>query len=104
LAPHAGSVRGIVTLQQVSKVAPTTHREVRVRDLMRPLEADLIVAVGDSVYSAFEKASRNGLGRLAVLNGPSLVGYVSLNDITHVLALSGARAAASGQPARRHAA
>jgi len=48
-------------------------------------------AVGpdDSVFDALGKATRNQLGRLAVLKDSRLVGYLSLKDITHVLALRG---------------
>jgi CBS domain-containing protein len=56
------------------------------------------------MYQAFEKTSRNGVGRLVVLNGSSLVGYLSVKDINHVLALGASRAVVSSGPARRHAA
>jgi hypothetical protein len=71
------SVRGIVAIRQVSQVAPNKLREVRVADLMRPLEPDL------------------SLDRLVVLNGSSLVGYLSVKDINHILALGASRAPVS---------
>jgi CBS domain-containing protein len=43
----------------------------------------------DSAFEALSKATRNQIGRLAVLAGSRLVGYVSLKDITHVLAVRG---------------
>jgi CBS domain-containing protein len=56
---------------------------------MRPLSDSLIVAQGDSLVRALEKASTNGIGRLAVLESGRLVGYLSLKDITHALILKG---------------
>jgi CBS domain-containing protein len=71
-----------------------------VSEIMRPVSDDLIVGPNDSVFDALGKASRNQVGRLAVLEGSRLVGYLSLKDITHVLALrglpDGARPGASG--------
>lgn len=97
------SVRGIVTIQQAARVTPDKLRAVHVVDLMRPLEPAFSVAASDSMYRAFEKASRNGLGRLVVLNGSSLVGYLSIKDIKPRLD-SRQRAGLSSGPARRHAA
>jgi CBS domain-containing protein len=56
---------------------------------MRPLTDELIVRPDDSVFDALGKATRNRLGRLAVLKDSRLVGFLSLKDITHVLALRG---------------
>jgi CBS domain-containing protein len=37
---------------------------------------------------AFQKLSQNGLGRLAVVDDGRLVGYLSIKDVTHLLAMS----------------
>lgn len=84
-----GTVRGIASLHQVHEVPPEQRTQRRVRELMRPLTDELIVGPDDSVFNALAKATRNQLGRLAVLNDSRLVGYLSLKDITHVLALRG---------------
>lgn len=84
-----GVVQGIANVQQVHKVPRERWAEMRVRELMRPVSEDLIIHPKESVFLALEKASRNALGRLAVLDGSRLVGYLSLKDITHVLALRG---------------
>ena len=59
------------------------------REVMGPLTDDLIDGPDESVFDALGKASRNQVGRLAVLKDSRLVGYLSLKDITHVLALRG---------------
>jgi Zn-dependent protease/CBS domain-containing protein len=106
----AGTVRGIASVQQVHAV-PAEQRTVRrVSELMWPLTDDLIVGPDDSAFDALGKASRNQVGRLAVLKDSRLVGYLSLKDITHVLALRGlpdglrsAPSVGTGDPGRRAA-
>jgi Zn-dependent protease/CBS domain-containing protein len=82
-----GTVRGIASLQQLHEVPPEQRTQRRVSELMRPLTDELTAGPGDSVFDALGKATRNQLGRLAVLKDSQLVGYLSLKDITHVLAL-----------------
>jgi Zn-dependent protease/CBS domain-containing protein len=82
-------VRGIASLHQVHEVPPEQRTQRRVSELMRPLTDELVVEPDDSVFDALAKATRNQLGRLAVLKDSRLVGYLSLKDITHVLALRG---------------
>jgi CBS domain-containing protein len=56
---------------------------------MRGLEPALTTTPGESLMRALERAAGNGLGRLAVVERDRLVGYLSLKDIVHVLALRG---------------
>lgn len=104
------TVRGIASVQQVHSVPAEQRMQRRVSELMRPLTDDLIVAPDDSVFDALGKATRNQVGRVAVLEHSRLVGYLSLKDITHVLALRGlpdgtrsAPGAGTGAPSRRTA-
>jgi Zn-dependent protease/CBS domain-containing protein len=91
-------VHGIASLQHVHQVPREAWASTRVREAMRQVEPDLLVGPRDGVLAAFERASRNGLGRLAVVDDGRLAGYLSLKDITHVLALRGL-ARADGAPA-----
>jgi CBS domain-containing protein len=84
-----GTVRGIASVQQVHAVPPELRTQRRVSELMRPLTDDLVVGPDDSMFDALGKATQNHVGRLAVLKNSRLVGYLSLKDITHVLALRG---------------
>jgi CBS domain-containing protein len=70
---------------------------------MRPLTDDLVVGPDDSVFDALGKATRNQIGRLAVIEHSRLVGYLSLKDITHVLALRGLPAGAAPRTSGRAA-
>jgi Zn-dependent protease len=83
------AVRGIATLDGIRGVARDLWRDTAVKSTMLPLSDQLTVSPSTPVFDALQKASGNGVGRLAVLDRGSLVGYVSLKDITHVLALKG---------------
>jgi Zn-dependent protease/CBS domain-containing protein len=79
-------IAGIAALQRVPR---EQWPLLRVRDIMRPLDETLTVRPTDTAFRALERASANGLGRLAVVDADRLVGYLSMQDITHVLALRG---------------
>jgi len=55
---------------------------------MLPIMEVLMAGPGDSLWSAFQKLSQNGLGRLAVLDHGRLAGYLSIKDITHLISVS----------------
>jgi len=96
-----GPVRGIASLQKVHQVPREAWPTTRIRDVMRPLGDDLVVGPEASAFDALQKAAANGLGRLAVLDAGRLVGYLSLKDLTHVLALEGlGPAGARSEPLR----
>lgn len=91
-----GTVRGIASVQQVHEVPREQRMQRQVRALMHPVADDLVVGPGDSVFDALAKATRNKIGRVAVVEDSRLVGYLSLKDITHVLALRGLSDGAPG--------
>lgn len=84
-----GRVYGIAAVHDLHAVPREWWREARAGEVMRPLGEGFVVARGDSVVQALEKAAGNGLGRLAVVESGRLAGYLSLKDITHVLVLRG---------------
>jgi CBS domain-containing protein len=84
-----GTVQGIASLRHLGSVPRDRWSETRVTDVMAPLTDELVVSPRDSVFEAFEKAARNAIGRVAVLDERRLVGYLSLKDVTHVLTLQG---------------
>ena len=81
-------VVGLVAVDQLKRVPRARWAEMSVRELMHPLSEILQAAPGDALWAAFEKLVANGVGRLAVLDGGQLVGYLSIKDVTHVLAVS----------------
>lgn len=82
-----GRVVGIVALDQLKQVPPERRAEMVVRQLMLPLTETLVAAPADPLARAFEKLTLNGLGRLVVLDRGRLVGYLSVKDVMHVLAV-----------------
>lgn len=94
-------VLGIVSVAEFKGIPREGWPVARVGDVIRPMTEDLRVAPEDTVYRAFEKATRNRLGRLAVLDAGRLAGYLSIKDITHVLALRQAGAMVNGHRGRR---
>ena len=84
-----GRLVGIVNVAALQTLDPATWATTRVRDVMQPANPSFTIAPDDTVVFALQRASRNGLGRLAVLDGDRLAGYLSLKDITHALALQG---------------
>jgi Zn-dependent protease/predicted transcriptional regulator len=79
---------GIINLDRLKQVARERWATTTVRDLMLPISESLTAAPTDSLWSAFQKLSGNGLGRLAVVETGRLVGYLSIKDVTHLLAIS----------------
>jgi Zn-dependent protease/CBS domain-containing protein len=82
-------VLGLVSLRDLDRVPRESWPTVTVRELMRPVAPDLVVSPRESLWTALERVSRNGLGRVAVVDDGSLVGYLSVKDILHVLTLTG---------------
>ena len=91
-----GRVIGIASIGALQRVPRERWPLLRVREILRPLEETLTVRPTDTALRALERASANGLGRLAVMDGDRLVGYLSMQDITHVLALHGLGRGGSG--------
>jgi Zn-dependent protease/predicted transcriptional regulator len=82
-----GRVVGILGLDQVKPLSSEERAHTRVRQLMLPISDMLAVGPGDSLWHALEKLTQNGLGRLAVIDNGTLVGYLSIKDVMHVLAV-----------------
>ncbi len=89
-------VVGILSIHELGEVPRDDWATIPVRQVMRPLDADLAAGPDAPLADALDTLSRNGLGRLAVVDRGRLVGYLSLKDVLHVLAVSQA-----GAPPRR---
>ncbi|HMH52258.1 MAG TPA: site-2 protease family protein [Candidatus Acidoferrum sp.] len=103
-----GVVRGIATVHDLDRVPLDAWERTSIQNVMRPLTGSMTIAPTATALDALQQASTNGLGRLAVLDGTRLVGYLSLKDLGHVLALRslpepGADRAAVARPVRRAA-
>jgi Zn-dependent protease/CBS domain-containing protein len=85
-------VRGIATVRDAARVPPAEWERTSVQNVMRPLAGEMTIAPTATALEALHRASANGIGRLAVVEGARLVGYLSLKDLTHVLALQSVQA------------
>lgn len=94
-------VVGILGLQQLRTLPRERWSDTPARAIMLPLTDQLTAAPGDPLWHAFEKLSQNGLGRLAIMDVEALVGYLSLKDVLHVIAVTSG--ATSQSPARSYA-
>jgi Zn-dependent protease len=82
-----GRVVGIVAVDQLKQVPRARWTATRVADVMHPLGEALRASPADPLWQAVAKLSQNGVGRLAVLDDGRLVGYLSVKDVTHLLAV-----------------
>jgi Zn-dependent protease/predicted transcriptional regulator len=95
-------VVGILSLRQLRDLPRERWAGMAVSEVMQPIEASLTAAPGDDLWTAFQKLSTNGLGRLAVVDSGRLVGYLSAKDVLHTLAVSTAGARGDGSSAMRN--
>jgi predicted transcriptional regulator len=91
-----GQVVGILDLHRLSQIPLERWAETQVQELMRPLEKALRTEPEAPLWEAFEKLSGNGLGRLVVLDGEQLVGYLSMIDVVRIMAITSSRLHQSG--------
>jgi Zn-dependent protease/predicted transcriptional regulator len=79
---------GIIAVDGLKQLPRECWATTSVRDLMLPVTDALMAAPDDSLWSALQKLSQNGLGRLAVVHHGRLAGYLSIKDVTHLIAVS----------------
>lgn len=87
-----GRPAGILSIPQLGEIPRERWGTTTVREAMQRIADPLIAAPADGLWEAFQKLTRNGLGRLMVVEEGRLVGYLSAKDVMHVLAVSTARA------------
>jgi CBS domain-containing protein len=80
-----GRLLGLATIQDLGRLPREQWAGTRIADVMRPVTDELVVGPRDSLWKALEKVSRNGVGRVAVMDGDRMAGYLSVKDIMHVL-------------------
>jgi Zn-dependent protease/predicted transcriptional regulator len=96
-----GRLLGLVSIHDVGRVPRERWPRTRVGDVMRPIAEPLVVSPRESLWQALEKVSRNGIGRVAVVDGDRLAGYLSVKDIMHVLTVATLATGAGGLGTRK---
>jgi len=80
-----GALDGLVTLAQLSGVAPEERQSRRVRDVGVGLDAVAMASPGESVTSVLDRFSPAAEDQMLVIDGGQLVGTLSTADITRAL-------------------
>jgi len=80
-----GELVGIVTDEDLRKRQPERWDELRVKDIMVPKEKLLTISSKDMAVDAFVKMSKNGIGRLPVVEQGKLIGIISRSDLTKIV-------------------
>ncbi|MBF7096050.1 site-2 protease family protein [Alkalibacter mobilis] len=78
-------IMGIVSLNEIKKVDRTLWAETTVASVAYPLNDNLVVSPSDCVSKAMDKAFKNNVGRVLVMEGGELLGIVSKTDILNYL-------------------
>jgi Zn-dependent protease/CBS domain-containing protein len=93
---------GLVSIRDLGRVPRARWAASSIGEVMRPVVDSLVASPHDSLWQALEKVSRNGIGRVAVVDSDRLAGYLSVKDIMHVLTVStiATPAAGPGEKAR----
>jgi len=93
-------VVGVVSLDRIKAVPHAEWLHTTVGEVMTPLTERLVVWPAEPLRDALRKLGRNGLGRAVVLDGGRLVGYLSVKDVLHVIALDAHARWAAARAAR----
>lgn len=75
------TILGLVTLHDVKEVAKDKWEETSAKDIMIPLNKELIIKETAEAMDALAKLARNGIGRLLVIEDSKLIGILSQRDI-----------------------
>ena len=77
LVAQGGRLHGILTLEDLRRLPPERWREVRARDVMRPVSDELFVETSATMAHANDLMQRNGTNALAVINSTGeLIGFL----------------------------
>jgi CBS domain-containing protein len=82
---ESGTMVGIITLTDVSRVPPEARAATLVRDVMT--RKVITLKPDDDAFEALQKLSTNKIGRLVVVEGGRLAGIISRTDMLKALEL-----------------
>ena len=76
---------GLITLQNVKEVPSERWLEVRIAQVMHRELAQISVHPQEEAVEVLNQMIREGIGRMAVIEGDELVGIITRRDIMHLL-------------------
>lgn len=74
-------ILGILTLHDIKHLDKTKWKETTAKQVMLPLNPDLVIHPSAHAMDALAQLSRNGLGRALVIDREKLIGIISQKDI-----------------------
>jgi Zn-dependent protease/predicted transcriptional regulator len=80
-----GQVLGVLTLAHVRHCQPQERAHRKVRDIMLPLAPGLAIAPGASALDALHKMNEANSGRLVVLDGGKMVGFITRSGVARIV-------------------
>ena len=72
---------GLVTIEDVRKVAPESRNTMLIRNVMTPSQKMVVVAPEEEAAEAFERLQAKDIRQLPVVNGNKIVGLLRRKDI-----------------------
>jgi Zn-dependent protease/CBS domain-containing protein len=82
-----GRVAGLVGLGQVRECPAADRPHKRIREIMRSLDATIVIAPDAPVSNALRQMAEADSGRLLVMEGDRLVGLLSRSGVAHFIML-----------------
>ncbi len=80
-----GHVLGVLSLSHVRHCQPQERAHKRVRDIMLPLRPGLEIAPGASTLDALHKMNEADSGRLVVIDGGKMVGFITRTGVARIV-------------------
>ncbi|MFH1684624.1 MAG: site-2 protease family protein [Candidatus Margulisiibacteriota bacterium] len=74
-------ILGLLTLHEVKEVDRDSWGKTTAKEVMLPLNQDLVISEKAEAYEALAKMAKNGVGRLLVIEDSKLIGILSQRDV-----------------------
>ena len=85
-----GRVAGSVSLQEVRTLPLDRHKQVRVREIMKPISANTLVSPRDLAANVMTRMQETGASLLMVMDRDDLVGVIATKDLLRIIAIQSA--------------
>jgi predicted transcriptional regulator len=82
-----GHIAGLISLEEVRKVPETARATTTVAQVMRPLSQSTTISPQASLTEALSKMSREGIGRLLVVQDATVRGMITKTGLLRFLEL-----------------
>jgi len=80
-----GRVVGVLSLGLVSKCIPEERKNMRVKDIMRPIDPSMEISPSATALGALYQMNETSSGRLIVVDGEQFVGLITRGGITRFI-------------------